>query len=309
MAPLSCSPTGWAATTTSSIDQELADDAESSCQATGGATGYARYYKGRSRVFGPFKIVDLSVPLEDAAPSEPLPARIRYIKHDGEGLDQMRQFFGVRPDDLIYSNGQGWAVEEIQAITHTGTHVDAPYHYGSTSEGRPARTIDQVPLEWCFAPGVRLDLRDKPPGELIAIDDLQRALGEAEHTLAPFDIVLLWTGADRRLGSADYFAQPGLGRESTLWLVEQGVKVIGIDAYTLDRPFANMLADYQQTGDGRCIWPAHFAGITREYCQIEKLAHLDQIGRSRGFFVSCLPVKIQKASAGWCRAVALVPGN
>jgi len=83
--------------------------------------------------------------------------------------------------------------------------------------------------------------------------------------------VLLQTGADKRLGSPDYFAQPGLGQAGVLWLVEQGVWVIGIDAYTLDRPFANMVADYKRTGDGCFIWPAHFAGIEREYCQIEKL--------------------------------------
>ena len=90
-------------------------------------------------------------------------------------------------------------------------------------------------------------------------------------------------------------------------MVEQGVKVIGIDAYTLDRPFASMVADYQRTGDGRYIWPAHFAGLTREYCQIEKLANLDRIPKPHGFYVSCLPVKIAAASAGWCRAVALIP--
>ena len=92
-----------------------------------------------------------------------------------------------------------------------------------------------------------------------------------------------------------------------LWLVEQGVKVIGIDAYTLDRPFSDMVADYHRTGDGRHIWPAHFAGLTREYCQIEKLANLDLLPRPHGFHVSCLPVKIKLASAAWCRAVALVP--
>lgn len=94
-----------------------------------------------------------------------------------------------------------------------------------------------------------------------------------------------------------------------LWLVEQGVKVIGIDAYTLDRPFSDMMADYRRTGDGRFIWPAHFAGITREYCQIEKLANLDLLPRPHGFYVSCLPVKIERASAAWCRAVALVPAS
>ena len=252
------------------------------------------------------RIIDLSVPLEHESASEPLPARIRYIEHGAEGLAQMQQFFGVSRADLVYSGGLGWAIEEITAITHTGTHVDAPYHYGPESEGRPARRIDEVPLDWCFAPGVRIDVRDIPAGERIEIEHLQAALERIEYTLQPRDIVLLWTGADRRLGTPAYFDQPGLGRESTLWLVEQGVHVIGIDAYTIDRPFASMVADFQRTGDGRYIWPAHFAGISREYCQIEKLANLDQLPSPHGFHVSCLPIKISGASAGWCRAVALV---
>jgi kynurenine formamidase len=258
-------------------------------------------------MLGKFRLIDLSVPLEHASASEPVPASIRYARHDGEGLRQLQHALGAKPEDLVYSSGLGWAVEEVQAITHTGTHVDAPYHYGPTSEGRPARTIDRVPLEWCFAPGVVLDVRHKAAGDFITVADLQAALDRIKYQLAPLDIVLLHTGADKRLGSPDYFAQPGLGREGVLWLIAQGVKVIGIDAYTLDRPFANMVADYKRTGDGRYIWPAHFAGIEREYCQIEKLANLDQLPRPHGFFVSCLPVKIQAASAGWCRAVALVP--
>jgi kynurenine formamidase len=258
-------------------------------------------------MLGNMRLIDLSVPLEHLAPSEPMPARIHYVRHDSEGLEQMQRFFGVSPKDLVYSGGLGWAVEEIQAITHTGTHVDAPYHYGPTSEGKPARTIDDVPLEWCFAPGVILDMRHKQPGDCIEVADLEAALARIEYQLRPLDIVLLQTGSDKRLGSADYFAQPGLGREGVLWLVEQGVRVIGIDAYTLDRPFGNMVADFRRTGDGRYIWPAHFAGIAREYCQIEKLANLDRVPRPHGFYVSCLPVKIAGASAGWCRAVALVP--
>ncbi|HEV3257799.1 MAG TPA: cyclase family protein, partial [Gemmataceae bacterium] len=220
---------------------------------------------------GKFRMIDLSVPLEHGAVSEPVPTQIRYARHE-QGLRQMQHLFGVKPEDLIDSNGLGWAVEEVQALTHTGTHVDAPYHYGPLSEGRLARTIDQVPLEWCFAPGVVLDVRHKKAGEFITVADLEVALRSIDYCLRPLDFVLLHTGADKRLNSPDYFAQPGLGREGVLWLVEQGVRVVGIDAYTLDRPFASMVADYQRTGDGRFIWPAHFAGITREYCQIEKLA-------------------------------------
>lgn len=269
---------------------------------------YRQRYSAEANVdLSRWQLIDLSVPLEHQAMHEPLPAEIAYIDHAGQGLAQMQQFFGVTPADLPYSQGQGWAVEQITAITHTGTHVDAPYHYGPTSEGRPARRIDEVPLEWCLAPGVRLDVRHVPAGEEITVTELQAALNIVEHALRPRDIVLLYTGADQRLGSPDYFRQPGLGRDGTLWLVEQGVRVIGIDAYTIDRPFADMLADFKRTGDGRYIWPAHFAGITREYCQIEKLANLQRLPRPTGFYVSCLPVKIRAASAAWCRAVALVP--
>ncbi|MCA9088144.1 MAG: cyclase family protein [Planctomycetaceae bacterium] len=253
------------------------------------------------------RLIDLSVPLENEAISEPLPGTIHYVEHGGEGLAQMQQFFGVTPEDLVWSSGQGWAIEDVHMITHTGTHVDAPYHYGATSGGEPAKRIDEIPLEWCFAPGVVIDVRDKAAGEEITVDDLRRILDRIEYQLQPLDIVLLQTGADKRIDSKSYFAQPGLGREGVLWLVDQGVKVIGIDAYTLDRPFPSMVSDFQRTGDGRHIWPAHFAGITSEYCQIEKLANLDQIPRPHGFLVSCLPIKIKAASAGWCRAVALVP--
>ncbi len=137
------------------------------------------------------RLVDLSVPLEHLAASEPLPAKIHYVRHDGEGLAQMQQFFGVTSADLVYSNGEGWAVEQIEAITHTGTHVDAPYHYGAQSEGRPARTIDDVPLEWCFAPGVVLDMRHKADGEFITVDDLSQIL---DRTLADGGRPAAWLG-------------------------------------------------------------------------------------------------------------------
>ena len=114
------------------------------------------------------------------------------------------------------------------------------------------------------------------------------------------------TGCDKKIQSRSYYEQPGMGRESTLWLVEQGIKIIGIDAYGFDRSFADMKGDFERTRDGPSVWPAHFAGITREYCQIEKLANLDQIPRAHGFRVSCFPIKVARGSAGFVRAVAMV---
>ena len=89
-------------------------------------------------MFGGARLIDLSVPLEHNSTSEPLPGSIHYVKHGGEGLAQMQQFFGVAADGLVWSDGEGWAIEDVHMITHTGTHVDAPYHYGRLSEGKPA---------------------------------------------------------------------------------------------------------------------------------------------------------------------------
>src|SRR5215212_5664761 len=95
-------------------------------------------------------------------------------------------------------------------------------------------------------------------------------------------------------------------RESTLWLVERSIKVIGVDMYGFDRKFEHVAKELRETGDGRVIWEAHFAGIEREYCQIEKLANLGKIPRPTDCKVACLPVKVQGASGGWCRPVAFV---
>lgn len=253
------------------------------------------------------QLIDLSVALEHDAPGERAKPKIQYVTHDGGGQKSMMDTFGAMPKDFVYSNGHGWAVENLIVGSHTATHIDAPYHYGALSEGKPARRIDEVPLEWCFGPGVVLDMRHRQPGEVISVDDLKKKLSEIRYRLSPNDIVMILTGAAARWGTAEYFRQPGLDRESTLWLVDQGIHMIGIDAWTLDREFAAQIEEFKRTGDGRHIWPAHFAGITKEYCQIEKLANLERIPRPHGFYVSCFPVKIKGGSAGWCRAVALVP--
>ena len=256
----------------------------------------------------PVRLIDLSVTIEHDAPSELVPPKIEFRSHDGAGLDFFKDAFGVSEEDLVYSGGTAPGDEIFTFMSHTGTHVDAPFHYGPRSaDGSPAKSIDELPLEWFYGDGVVLDLHHKHAGELIEIDDLRAALHRIDYQLKPHDIVLLRTGCDARIQSKEYFAQPGMGRESTLWLVQdQQIRVIGIDAFGFDRPFASMREDFQRTGDGRYIWPAHFAGIEAPYCQIEKLANLHALPRPHGFTVACFPIKVKRASAGFARVVAFV---
>lgn len=247
--------------------------------------------------------IDLSVPIKHMSPDEPFPARIERLDHV-QGAAALGAPGNVPPAE--FPDGIGLAWENVSAITHTGTHLDAPWHFGPTAEGAPAKTIEQIPLEWCFSNGVVLDLTHKKPSDHITPADIRAALYKIKYTLKPLDIVLLHTGADKQLGRAEYLsAHPGMTAEATLFILDHGIKIIGIDGYGFDRPFVSMLTDHR-AGKPGSLWPGHFAGREREYCHIEKLANLDKIPRPTGFTVCVFPVLVEGASAGWCRAVAIV---
>lgn len=247
------------------------------------------------------RIYDLSTTIENCS-AEPWPPEVVYFNHR-EGAKSLGNSLGLEPSD--FPGGMALAWERLTLITHGGTHLDAPWHFGPTSEGKPSKTIDQIPLEWCYSDGVLLDLHHKKANESITIDDIKAALAKVGYKLKPFDIVLLMTGADKYIDNPQYSAMnPGMSPEATLWLIEQGVKVIGTDGYGYDKAFAKMGEEYK-AGDKKALWPGHFAGREREYCHIEKLANLDKLPRPYGFKVAVFPVKIARASAGWTRPVAI----
>ena len=254
------------------------------------------------------RIVDLSIAIEAALPCDPpmMIPKVDYVDH-ALGATQMLDFFpGIRREQL--PGGLGWALEFISLTTHSGTHLDAPYHYHPTQDrGKKALTIDEIPLDWCFSDGVVLDFRHKADGERITAADVERELDRIGYRLKPLDIVLVQTGADAAWGTAEYLVKgPGMTRESTLYLTERGVRVVGIDAWSWDRPLPFLAREFQEKGDPKVIWEAHFAGIETGYCHMEKMANLKAIGRPHGFTICCFPVKITGASAGWCRPVAIV---
>ncbi len=249
------------------------------------------------------RILDLSVPTE-ASPSEPIPVNVRHEEHR-QSVELMKMFFGCSEDDL--PAGLGWANDTVTLIAHAGTHVDAPWHYSPVCEKKGARTIDEMPLEWFFGDGVVLDMRHKLRGSGVTVDDLLQALGRINYEIKPWDIVMIQTGADKLWGNPEYFdAGCGMTRDSTLWLIDQGVRVMGIDAWGWDRPFWAIKEEFSRTGDRGVLWGAHYAGIDKEYCHMEKLANLDQLPHPFGFKVACFPVKLTGGSAGWSRVVAIL---
>lgn len=248
------------------------------------------------------KIIDLSVVVSLKGNLQVKP-QIIYRRHE-----ETPKFFspaiGIQPEE--FPEGKYCAVEVLTLGTHNTTHLDAPYHFYPTSEGKPAKTIDQIPLEWCYGDGVVLDFHHKKKGYGITPKDLEEALAKIKYTLKPFDIVLIRTDTDKHYDEPGYeYLHPGMTREATIWLLDRGIKVTGIDAWGWDRPFDVMVADFK-AGNKKQLWESHYLGKEREYCHIERLANLDKIPRPFGFKVSALPIKIERASAGWVRAVAIL---
>lgn len=253
------------------------------------------------------RIIDISVALQSGIISDPpmmLP-EIDYIDHRQSAAQVASLFPGLKPEQL--PDGEGWAVENVRISTHNGTHLDAPWHFASTMDGgKRAITIDEVPLEWCFGAGVKLDFRSKPDGYVCSAQDIEQELTRIGHVLKPFDIVLVNTAAGEAYGQDDYLDKGcGMGREATLYLTSRGVRVTGTDAWSWDAPFSKTRERFQREQDPGLIWEGHKAGREIGYCHIEKLANLEALP-AHGFMVACFPVKIARASAGWTRAVAII---
>jgi kynurenine formamidase len=252
-----------------------------------------------------FEVIDLSASIATSPPEvgEWQRTDLVYRDHEG-GAEEMEERFGV-PRRLL-RNEEGPAVEHIARLTtHNTTHIDAPFHYNSEIQGAPARTIDELPLEWFVGPGVVLDVVGRPEDEPLSVHDVVESLDKAEHDLKPGDIVLVKTGSDEFYSQPDYPSHgPGVSPEATLWLYDKGIRVMGIDAWGWDAAIAKQAAIAVPRDEPGIVWGAH--QIDREYAQIERLVNLDSLPLT-GFSVVCMPLKIERGSAGPTRAVAIVP--
>ena len=258
------------------------------------------------------RLIDISVALKSGIASDPphmLP-EINYVDHH-QSAPQMAEYMGVKVSDL--PDGEYAAVERVNISTHNGTHLDAPYHFFSTMNhrlkdgGEPSWRIDEVPLEWCFQPAVKLDFRHFDDGYVATAADVEAELKRIAHKLRPLEIVLVNTRAGSRYGQDDFVDSGcGIGKDATLYLLERGVRLTGTDGWSWDAPFSHTRRRVAETGDAGLIWEGHRAGREIGYCHLEKLSNLESLPPD-GFEVICFPVKVHRGSAGWTRAVAIVP--
>jgi kynurenine formamidase len=236
------------------------------------------------------KLIDLSMPVHNDMVAFPRVVRPSIAMYETWGQ------FAERIGAAKY--GVDWLTASCLVVMgdHIGTHVDSLRHLRDDAPGP-----EGIPLEYCYGDGVCLDFRHLTKGAGISVNDMKCALTKIHYTLQPLDIVLIYTGAGAINQTEAYLTdQVGMTAEATNWLLDQGIKMTGIDAVTYDPPVWAMFERKQ-------FWEAHRVMLKREYYHLENLANLDQVP-PHGFKLSLFPIKWVNTTAAPVRAVAIVDG-
>jgi len=180
----------------------------------------------------------------------------------------------------------GFEAEVVMMATHTGTHVDAPYHFSPNGVG-----ISEVSLESLMGEAVVLDFSDSQGKELITASQI-RAAEKNSATIRGGDIVLLRTGWTRFLGKPEYLSSyPGLSRDAAELFTAIGVKAVGVDSPNPDHPDDSS-------------YPVHNTLLPNNILVIENLTNLSSIKQPRFRFIG-LPLKLRGLSGSPIRAIAV----
>jgi len=249
------------------------------------------------------EILDLSVPIMSQA-MERYEITVDHITHE-EGARRLAKRYGIPlkllPTANLYAN------DEVSCSSHAGTHVDAPWHFGREVEGKPAKTIDRVPLEWCYGDGVLLDFSRKKACDPITAIDLMKELERIGYQLKPRDILLIRTGAEDHFFDDPNFSEvaTGLSGDALMWLYDRGVIMTGTDSFTMDISI-DIMCQKLKGGDTAAYFPVHKGSIVKDSCHAEKLYNLKKLPRPFGFKVAMFPIKLENCAGAWTRAVAIL---
>ena len=230
--------------------------------------------------------------------------KVKHKRHSAAKL--LVRLLGL-PYRLFPKDFEGWADDTITKMgVHSTTHIDAPWHYGETSAGAPAETIEKIPLERCIGPGVVFDMTHKTDNDAITVADMEAALVKTGATLTSDTIALIRTGRDRLMGTKEFWKTgTGMSVAATEWLLDRGITVMGIDQWGWDLPFPAQIKKSRETGDNTIFWEAHRVGQRRPYWHMEQLTNLGALPL-HGFEVAVFPLKLVGASAAPARVVAIL---
>lgn len=221
------------------------------------------------------KPIDLTLTISKTLPTFPGSPRPQFI--EWSALDE-----------------DGYNLELLLASTHSGTHLDAPYHFARdglrVDQIRPERLVGRAVLIRIAGGAIAARSRRRA----ITRDDIRKFEESVDgRAIRPGTPVIFYTGwQEGHLGSKDYFlANPGIDRSAARYLASKRVGLVGTDSPSID-----------VGGDPE--FPAHRVLAEAGVVIVENLANLGKI-RSSEFDFVILPLKLRGASGSPVRALAL----
>mgnify|MGYP001566864375 CR=1 FL=1 len=181
---------------------------------------------------------------------------------------------------------EGRETRRVVLGTHTGTHFDAPRHFISGGAG-----IDSLPLEILVGPATVVPLIPAPELWVVSPEELARAIPGGK----PRERVLLRFDWSTRFGDPTFYSKaPALSLEACQWLLDEGVKLIGMDVPSPDAP------RFDTTSPDS---PCHKLLLGQGVILVEYLRGLDRLQRSE-VFLAALPLPFEGADGAPGRVVA-----
>ena len=201
----------------------------------------------------------------------------RTLKHGQTGVDFDTKFTVDR---------DGWNAKTLHLYSHTGTHMDAPFHFEATNE-----RIDEISLDRLLVPGHVVDIKIDEPSQLLTCNDLSPLIDSVQ----PGDAVLLKTGWSQHFDDFDYFRDnlPRISEQLANWLVEKKVGIVGVEAQSV--------ADVNNLPEVTLIHKILLGG---NVVIVEGLVNLDSIVDD-AFLFGAMPLKVSGGDGAPCRAFAM----
>ncbi len=179
----------------------------------------------------------------------------------------------------------------IMFCDHGPTHIDSVSHLSRDPNAEP---IDKLSLEKCITSAICLDVSDIPQKTQFGTEKIKDELKQSGLQIQKGDTVLFHTGQyERYYGKPEYMTDyPGLNREATEFIIDQGCVSFGVDSSSPDMW-------YDKT------YPCHTVCAERGVTHIENLCNLDKLIGKRFTFIG-LPLKIRDGTGSPIRAVAIL---
>ena len=225
----------------------------------------------------------LDVPLPSARPEDGGWTQLNHVLN--EDLQRVPLLPKPRIRKLLCMPDDRLNVTELKMVCHTGTHLDAPCHFIPD-----APAVHQIALERMYGPGVVLRVEVEPDG-LIGADQL----AAARPAPRPGDIVLIDSGFHLDFESDRYMRHPSLSPEAARWLVDQGVKLVGVNFATPDLAHHNRAQDFN--------WPVHHILLSHGVLIGEHLTNLRPLAGQR-LEVMFMALDIEHADGAPARVIA-----